>query len=31
MIGGGLDGPLRASPTSGLRRRSRRSNGGYFN
>ena len=26
-VGGGLDGPLRASPKNGLRRRSRRSNG----
>ena len=30
FVEGGLDGPLRASPKSGLRRRSRRSNGGYF-
>jgi hypothetical protein len=30
IIEGGLDGPLRASPRNRLRRRSRRSNGGYF-
>jgi hypothetical protein len=29
MIGGGLGGPLRASPRNGLRRHSRRSNGDY--
>src|SRR6266542_3816631 len=31
LVGGGLDGPLRNRPPgAGLRRQSRRSNGGYF-